>query len=504
MEINRPSDKEFKLGLILNYIATAVGLIASLALNPIIIKNLGQSEYGLFETIGSFVNYLAILDLGFSGVVVRYTAKYQAEGRIDKRDEFLFIARRVYTILSITVLIIGAVLYQFIDIAFENSFSPDELIKARYMFGVVLVTTALTIYGQVYSGTMTGIEKFIFPRVIRIAKTIFSKLVAILIIKLGSDSVGYTVVLFLFEAISFLINRYYCNKHVDFKKCKIIFSEIKELLVFTSYLTLHVLTVQLYWQADKVVLGSMLGTTVVAIYSIALTLQSIIGNLSASIKDILLPKATQIAVSQSKPGVVQDFMVRAGRMIFIVYGIALVGLTLFGKQFLTLWLGSEYEFSYFIFLILGYSNLGANILNVGETVCKAYNKYRFISITSLVAAVINVIMTVLFVKSWGMIGAAVATGIGLLIGSTIIPLMYYKKIFKLQITKFWRDIFSGTIVCLLISAAIGHGLNKVLTETTWISLGIKSITVCIVYVTGMLLFGFTNNEKEKILSIKRG
>lgn len=74
---NTKSSKELYWGVTLSYLTTFVSLGVSLLLTPIIIRLLGQSDYGLYESIGSFVNYLAVLDLGFGAVVTRYTAKYQ-------------------------------------------------------------------------------------------------------------------------------------------------------------------------------------------------------------------------------------------------------------------------------------------------------------------------------------------------------------------------------------------------------------------------------------------
>jgi len=483
--------REFRVGLLLNYFATAVGLISSLVFNPIIIRALGQSEYGLYETMGSFVNNLAILDLGFGSVIVRYTAKYEKEGLLQRRDEFLYTARRIYQYLGLAILIGGAFLYSLLGTVFGNSFSSEELRKAHTLFLFVLGTTVLSVYGQVYSGALTGVEKFIIPRVIRIIKLVFGKIVCILVLFLGADSVGYTAVLFVIEILALVINRLYASYYVQFKKSKIKIKEIKELLVFTSYILLQAIASQLYWQIDKLVLGAMIGTAVVAVYSVSINLQNIVQNISVSIKDVLLPKATHIAVEGNNPDRIHSFMVQSSRLVLVVYGIAQFGLIILGKEFITLWIGSEYIEAYRILIILSFASLIPSILASGEIISKAYNKHQFLSFVTVFAAVVNLLLTILFVRRWGMIGAAVATMIGLVFGNTLIPLLYYKKHFSLNIKSYFIDVFSGILPALLMATLIGFGINLIFTGYNWFILFLKMIVICTSYVFALRKFGFT-------------
>lgn len=495
---------ELRVGLILNYVSTAVGLIASLLFNPIIIRNLGQSEYGLYETIGSFVNYLAVLDFGFSAVVARYTAKYESLGETKRRDEFLYTARRIYQCLAGVVVLGGLVLYSLLDVIFGSTFSPAEMEKAHYLFLFVLGTTALSIYGQVYAGALSGVERFIVPRVIRLAKIIFGKVVCILVILLGADSVGYTAVLFAFEGVGFAANKYYASYIVRFTKCAISLKEVKELMVFTGFIFLQAIAAQLYWQIDKLVLGAMIGTSTVAIYSVALNLHNVVQNVSSSVKDVLLPKATRFAVSKTGQAEIQAFMIRMGRLVLMVYGIAFVGLLALGRSFLSLWLGNEYLDAYNVYVVLGASSALPCALTIGETVCRAYNKHQFLSYVSVTSAVINTALTLVFVNRWGMMGAVFATAIGLVVGSTIIPLLYYKKTFGLQIYGYCKGLFRGVLMALVIAAVIGIGLNKLLATNSWPILIAQALLIFMVYLLFMIWTGFDAEERQNfILLIKK-
>ena len=51
------------------------------------LRMMGQSEYGLYSLVASVVAYLTVLDLGFGNAIVRYTAKFRAEGKIREQYE---------------------------------------------------------------------------------------------------------------------------------------------------------------------------------------------------------------------------------------------------------------------------------------------------------------------------------------------------------------------------------------------------------------------------------
>ena len=70
---------QIKIGSILSYLQIALNIIIGFTYTPIMIRLLGQSEYGLYNTVSSTISMLSILNLGFSSGYIRYYAKYKKE-----------------------------------------------------------------------------------------------------------------------------------------------------------------------------------------------------------------------------------------------------------------------------------------------------------------------------------------------------------------------------------------------------------------------------------------
>lgn len=492
------SSKELYWGVTLSYLTTFVSLGISLLLTPIIIRLLGQSDYGLYETIGSFVNYLAVLDLGFGAVVTRYTAMYHQRGDFETRDRFLYTCRNVYIVLSAVVIFIGTVLFFFIDDAFRDSFSEQELQRAKVLFVIVLSTTSLSIFSQVYKGALNGVQLFIWPRIIQLIKAVLGKVASIAILYLGATSVGFTMVIFVFELVATVLLMVKTHTVVAFKKNKMPRKQLVEIFSFTGYLFVLAIVSQIYWQIDKLILGMFMGTISVAVYSAALNIENILRNVSASIKDVLIPKAaTLVEQDISHTTLTTDFMVKSSRIIFMVYGLLLVGLSVLGKKFLFLWLGEDYVQAYPLLMILGYATLLPTLLIPGEELCKTFNKHGPLTIIYLSVSILNIVLTIFMVKSMGLYGAAISTAIGLLAGNVIISCIYYHRVLNVKIFRYIKKTIPTISLILSVVYACGSVVDKyLLYNDSWLYLICESVIMFTIFIVLMHYCGFSEYEKS--------
>ena len=62
---------QLKAGVLLSYLSVGIGALVSIIYTPIMLRLLGQSEYGLYTLAGSVVSYLSILNFGLSSSYIR-------------------------------------------------------------------------------------------------------------------------------------------------------------------------------------------------------------------------------------------------------------------------------------------------------------------------------------------------------------------------------------------------------------------------------------------------
>ena len=124
---------ERKRGAILSYVSIIVNTLIQLLYTPLLIRMLGQSEYGLYSLVASIIGYLTIMDLGFGNAIIVYTAKYRAQGKIEEEKKLHGMFNLVFKIIGVVAALIGIVLFFNVNNIFGNKMTDIELHKMQIM-----------------------------------------------------------------------------------------------------------------------------------------------------------------------------------------------------------------------------------------------------------------------------------------------------------------------------------------------------------------------------------
>ena len=68
---------QLKAGAALSYLSMLLGYIISILYTPLMLRLLGQSEYGLYNLVASTVSYLGLFSFGFGSAYMRYYSFYK-------------------------------------------------------------------------------------------------------------------------------------------------------------------------------------------------------------------------------------------------------------------------------------------------------------------------------------------------------------------------------------------------------------------------------------------
>ena len=83
-------NSQLKAGVILSYLNLLIGNIIPFIYTPVMLRILGQAEYGLYGIANSVMGYIGLLNFGIGSAILRYISKYRAEGAVDKGDRRKF------------------------------------------------------------------------------------------------------------------------------------------------------------------------------------------------------------------------------------------------------------------------------------------------------------------------------------------------------------------------------------------------------------------------------
>ena len=98
---------QVRAGAVLSFLLITITTFAGILYTPFLLRQLGQTEYGLYSLAASIIAYLVLFDLGFGASITRFTAKFNAENQINKQYEMFGMFIILYSVISLIVAICG-------------------------------------------------------------------------------------------------------------------------------------------------------------------------------------------------------------------------------------------------------------------------------------------------------------------------------------------------------------------------------------------------------------
>ncbi len=490
--------KQRQIGIALTYIQMAFSILINIVCTPIILNKLGQSEYGLYNLTSSIISYLSLLTLGFGASYIRFYSRYKSQNDEEGIKKLNGLYMIVFLIMGVIALVAGLVLSFNAKILFNSTYSSKELHTAKILMLLLTFNMALSFPMSVYTSIISSQEEFAFQKLVNIGKTVISPAISIIVIFFGYGSIGMVVTTTIMSLIIDFINIFYCHKKlkVKFKFGKIDGWLLKEIAVFSFFIAINQLIDQLNMQTDKVILGKMINASAVAIYAVASTIQLMYLNFSTAINSVFAPKIHKIINSgkDDSDNELTDLFIKIGRVQYFILMLIMTGFVFFGKYFVQIWAGEGYEIAYYLVLILMVPSTVPLIQNIGIEIQRAKNKHQFRSLVYLLVAVINVVISIILCKYYGIVGVTVGTAFANIVGCIIIMNIYYHKKIGLNIIKFWKSIARaslGLVIPVMTGSAIMYFVkfNNALIYLSFVAI------YSIIYLISIYFLGMRAEEK---------
>ena len=256
-----------------------------------------------------------------------------------------------------------------------------------------------------------GIEKFDITVTRNAIIKVLSTLLIFMLVKSPDSILIYTIIM----AGSTLLSQLYLvailHKYINFYPLDIPKS-IK--LHFTKCLLLFipVIAYSIYRVMDKTMIGGIVSTTELGYYENAEKIINIPIGILTAIGTVMLPFMSKQA-KKDQPTMVEeknDVLYKMFQVCFLIMIPMAFILLVIAKDFTSIYFGSGFEKSGDILMLLSSTIIFATVANVIRTNYLIPNEKDRIYVSStIVGAVVNLILNLVFIKSLGAIGACIGT-----------------------------------------------------------------------------------------------
>lgn len=499
------NSNQLKLGSLLSYAQMFLSIVIGLVYTPVMIRLLGPSEYGLYNTVFSTISMLSVLSLGFASSYIRYFARYKLDNNQDAIDRLNGLFMLIFMIIGAVALACGLALSFNLELVFDKGLTPHEYQVAQILMILLSVNLGLSFPMSVFTSIISAHERYVILKLLGMLKTIASPLVTLPLLLSGFGSIAMVSVTLGVSIITDLTYFFYVRKKL---KCRFVFRNFekglfKNLLIFTSFIAINLLVDQVNTNIPKFLLGRFKGTTGVAVYSVGYSLYNYYMMFSSSISGVFAPRVHRLVQStannlQQQRVVLTELFTKVGRIQFLVLALIASGLVFFGRPFIGFWAGAGYEDSYFVAILLILPASIALIQNIGIEVQRAQNNHQFRSIVYIAMAVLNLLLSIYLSQRYGAIGATMGTAISLILANGVVMNIFYHKRCRIDIIYFWKSILR-LAVGMIPAIVVGVLFNMFVNMSSAINMLLGIAIYAAVYCGGMWLLGMSQYEKDLVM-----
>ncbi len=491
---------EVKWGALLSYALIVANSLYGLIIMPFMLGTIGQSEYGVYKTMGALTATVSVMELGLGSTMQRFLAKYRAQKDNQNCQNFSAMCFIQALILSMGMILVGVGLFFTLDATYSNTFTTAEMLRAKQIFILLIIYVAMHIFENVFFGIIAGYNRFVFTNTVKICALAGKILLFLTVLPLIRNAVTIVCISLFVEVITIITEYLYitcCLKH----RIKLYFWDkavFKESFVYTILLFVQSLIVQFNGNVDNIVIGAVIGTAAVTVYSFALQIFNMYENCALAISNVILPSITNQIYAGASPKDLENTVIKFGRAQWAVLGAAMGAFVCLGQEFFALWLGDGFEDGYFLALILMIPVTVPLIVNVCLAILKAKNMMRFRTVSLAYSALLNMILTLVGTHFFGYWAAAFGTAMSTIVSGVLSMNIYYHIKLKMNMFRIYGQILHRITPCILIAGAVMIVLNQFI-QGSWLVFIFKGGVFVTVYGVCMLLFGLTNQEKANIL-----
>lgn len=482
-------------GGLLSYASIFGNVFIALLVTPLMVSSLGQGGYGLLSIAIAFMAYLNMLDFGMNDSLMRYFVAHRGDREATRR----FLGRMicVYSVVGILILLMGQGLAALFPVIFAATMSEAEISLLQAMIQVMSVGAAVLIGLNPVNALIYAHERFVYMRSVEMLVSWGGTLVIVAALLLGQGPLTVAIITAGGKVVQALLGVSYLLIFLKIPIRPLLpdLAELRVVLKYAAPIFVSLVAGQAVTKLDNILVGAILGAAPVAIYAIGLTFNKYLQAFSTAVSRLFTPEIIRKMDKGADPVQLTDMMIRISRIQAMSLFLVLGGLIVFGQRFLTLWLGPEFAPAYFIMITI----LSAFVLNLTgnsrNVVLQVRGLYWYKSLIFLIMALVNIPLTIVLLKTWGLIGAAASTAFAIILGYFLLSAVLRYRV-GLSMVRYWRESARRILPIFAVLLVAGLVFERWLPEG-WLGLMAGAALFTVAYVLAMV--GLASNDYERAL-----
>jgi len=470
-----------------NFLGGALPAVVTIVTLPIIVGHLGKEQYGVLSLILAIVGYFALLDINVTAGSVKFLAEFHARRDDDKVRQVTSLGLLVYAAIGLIggLSIFVAAPWLIDDVfAVPGAMVPEATLAAR-LSGLAFMIAQMQFYLQSIpqslgrydiSGRFEAVFGSFVPILTAIVVVCGGGLVAVVVFRLAASVVNAVL---LWRRVHALLPEFkWTLPHLALSRSVLSFSGFAYLKRIAS------ITAD---QADKFIIGALLGMVPLTYFVVPYTLIGRIYALTNRLGAVLFPMASALAASGEIDKLKNIYFIATRYTVYLNACLCVLFVVL-GRMLLEVWMGKDFALQgTYVLWLVAISTFFDSLTNLPTQINDGLGHPRVSGGFAVVNAALSAGLSYLLVSRIGIVGAGLAHVINSAILGIAFLLYTHQRTIPVSLWLVLRRSFGPSILYAAAIGALGWWLHEGLLTGLLGGLATGLIMVSMMAAVGYLL-----------------
>ncbi|MBE5923943.1 MAG: sugar translocase [Lachnospiraceae bacterium] len=443
--------KNVKMNMLVGLVCQCLTLGVNFIVRTVYIMTLGKAYLGVNGLFSNILSVLSFAELGIGNALVYSMYKPLAVGDTKKIGSLVDLYRTVYKYIAIVISCCGLLVIPFLGYIIHETPDIPESIVLLYV--LVLFNTIMSYVLTYKKSIIIADQKNYIVLLINEIVKIIQKSIQIFFLVTTHNYITYLILEILGTVLINIISSCVANRMYPFIKeehTKLSSDEKREIFVNVKSLAAYKFGNVILDGTDSILVSVLDSIKTVGTLSNYVLINSSVNALMKKINDSFTASVGNLnAISEeNKQKKVFD------EMMFIsawLYGLVSIMLLILTKKLIPIWIGEEYLLDNMSHSAIVFAFYLENMNFACSTYRNTLGLFRYGRLAPIIAAFLNIILSVILYYYIGLPGIFIATPISRFLTIGIVdPYLVYSRCFKQKPYEYFFKLVSYTIINIII------------------------------------------------------
>jgi O-antigen/teichoic acid export membrane protein len=478
-------------------------IVIMFIMSPVIVKSLGNQDYGIWEMMIGVVGYMGLLDLGIGPALLRHVSVAHARNDREELEETIASAQLFF--LAVALVAVGAL----VGLSrYPNLLIGSEGVDAGYVGSVIIffaVNACLAFPLTVLTAVLMGVQRHYLNNLTRGLMAIVRAAIAyhLLLTYAGQGLLVLAVLEPVFNLVQFSIFALVLRRDATIPPFRITaasLGKVKELFEYGIKSSTLMIASRIQSASLPFVISAVIGVSSIVYYSIPSRLVDYAKGFALALGFPLTPYLASQMSSQSRDSVKVRWLQTSLALQIITTSMPLFILFL-GETFLSIWMGKEYAEAgrgvlHCLVTALFFEALAPNASHL----LLAAGQHGKAALVWLGLSVLSIPLAIAGASAWGVTGVALGTSTALIVGTLSTLLMACNHV-GITFVCYLRCTTIRLLVPLSFLACLLWTSSLILSAESYLNIVLRACSCGVLYLVAVWLMSFDIQRRTNISKI---